>query len=363
MKWMYCDPVFECDEYNKDMLKYSPWAGHRRFIYDFMVNIKPEKVVELGSFYGCSAFAMAQAVKDKSLDSSIWCVDMWEAIEDFTKSDYIEDVYSAFLRVRDHCYHGDYLKPLKMTFEAARELFDEKSIDVLHIDGSHYYEDVKRDFEQWLPVVKDDAVILFHDVGEDQINGQVMGSHVFWEELKQKYDKTLEFDFSCGLGILCLGDKYYTQLKQMELRYYQHQCNLDNTELKDEIRRYSFVIRDRDFYIADLKKQIEIKDMHLNKYAEDMSCLKAAYESDEKLLRESYQETIDKKDQYINTLRKQQDEIKAAYQKTIDGKDEYIAQLEGLQDKIQNEIKAAYQKTIDGKDQYIKELEERLNHG
>lgn len=329
MKWTYCNPVFECDEYNKDMLKYSPWSGHRRFIYDFMVNLKPGTVVELGSFYGCSAFAMGQAVKDYSLSTSIWCVDMWDAIEDFTKSDYKEDIYSSFLEVKEKCYPGDSLKPLKMTFEDARKLFDVKSIDVLHVDGSHYYEDVKRDFEQWLPAVKPNGIILFHDVGEDIINGQLMGSHVFWEELKQKYGKTLEFGFSCGLGILCLSDESYLKLKQMDLSYYQHHCNLDNTELKDEIRRYSFVIRDRDLYIADLKRQIEIKDVHLDSYADNMERLKRDYEENILALKEAYQETIDGKDRYIKELEGQGGSIREDYQKTIDGKDQYIKELEG----------------------------------
>lgn len=67
MKWNYYSPEFECDKINVDLLRYSPWSGHRNFIYDLMANWKPHTVVELGSYYGCSAFAIAQAIKDFQL--------------------------------------------------------------------------------------------------------------------------------------------------------------------------------------------------------------------------------------------------------------------------------------------------------
>ena len=46
------------------MIMFSPWVGHRRFIYDLTRYLEPDRIVELGSYYGCSAFAFLQAVKD-----------------------------------------------------------------------------------------------------------------------------------------------------------------------------------------------------------------------------------------------------------------------------------------------------------
>ena len=71
MDWKYYDPVFECDEYNRDMLRFAPWSGHRRFVYDLVSNIRPATIVELGSFYGCSTFAFAQAVKDQKFPAIV----------------------------------------------------------------------------------------------------------------------------------------------------------------------------------------------------------------------------------------------------------------------------------------------------
>lgn len=38
-----------------------------------------------------------------------------------------------------------------------------QDIDVIFIDGDHRYEEVKKDFIDWLPFVKKDGFILFHD--------------------------------------------------------------------------------------------------------------------------------------------------------------------------------------------------------
>ncbi|MBN2136634.1 MAG: class I SAM-dependent methyltransferase [Sedimentisphaerales bacterium] len=45
----------------------------------------------------------------------------------------------------------------------------EKGIDLLFIDGSHHYEDVRRDFEQWSRFVAGDGRILIHDSRKDNM--------------------------------------------------------------------------------------------------------------------------------------------------------------------------------------------------
>jgi hypothetical protein len=47
-----------------------------------------------------------------------------------------------------------------------------QKIDYLFIDGSHIYEDVKQDFEQWLPFVVSGGIISLHDSAANRSNGQ-----------------------------------------------------------------------------------------------------------------------------------------------------------------------------------------------
>lgn len=350
MQWEYHQPVFECDKINYEMLNYSPWAGHRAFGYDLIVNMKPNVIVELGSFYGCSAFAFAQAIKDNNLNSTVYCIDLWETFDEFTKSDYKENVYGAFTDVVKECYNGEYLKMLKMKFDDASEKFDDKSIDILHIDGSHYYNDVKHDFETWKDKVKDDGIILFHDISSDKVYGELMGSHIFWQELKQEYKYTFEFDFSFGLGILFLSeDKYNAFINAFEPFKYQRINNNLAVEYKDQLRKDYFQKIDFNRHIDSLYKQLEIKDTHLNNYAED----------------------VKKKDCYISELEKDKVEaqkIYSKYEEAVQGKDRYIKKLEDIKQQLQaraeeiskmyDETCAKYEETVQGKDHYIQELED-----
>ena len=49
---------------------------------------------------------------------------------------------------------------VRCTFAEALQHFPDGSVDLLHIDGRHFYEDVKEDYESWLPKLSDRAVVL-----------------------------------------------------------------------------------------------------------------------------------------------------------------------------------------------------------
>ena len=75
-KWEYFSGDFVADQYNDTLLKYSPWSGHRRFGYDLVSYYEPENLVELGSHYGGSMFAFAQAVRDGKLKTTCYAIDL-----------------------------------------------------------------------------------------------------------------------------------------------------------------------------------------------------------------------------------------------------------------------------------------------
>lgn len=337
--WEYHNPKFESDKLNYDLLRYAPWSGHRNFVYDFVVYFNPEVIVELGSHYGCSAFTFAQAIKDYNLDSKLYAIDTW-AGDDYTRNDYENDVYSVFRDTVANFYQNQKIEMLRMTFDQASSKFQDKSIDVLHIDGSHHYEDVKHDFYSWLPKVKDDGIIFLHDISEDIVLDSKMGSNRFWNELKEVYNNTIEFDFSWGLGIIFLSENKFLLLNDIDLKKYQRINNELAVQYREELRKQHFILKDNNFYIDSLKEQIEIKDCHLNKYADDMK----------------------KKDRYIDELKHDINECN----KNIQGKDQYINELTNqvsdLVDQVSklNKCIDDYAKNIQDKDNYIEELETNL---
>ena len=337
--WEYHNPKFESDKLNYDLLRYAPWSGHRNFVYDFVVYFNPEVIVELGSHYGCSAFTFAQAIKDYNLDSKLYAIDTW-AGDDYTRNDYENDVYSVFRDTVANFYQNQKIEMLRMTFDQASSKFQDKSIDVLHIDGSHHYEDVKHDFYSWLPKVKDDGIIFLHDISEDIVLDSKMGSNRFWNELKEVYNNTIEFDFSWGLGIIFLSENKFLLLNDIDFKKYQRINNELAVQYREELRKQHFILKDNNFYIDSLKEQIEIKDCHLNKYADDMK----------------------KKDRYIDELKHDINECN----KNIQDKDQYINELTNqvsdLVDQVSklNKCIDDYAKNVQDKDNYIEELETNL---
>lgn len=129
------------------------------------VRIMPENrkliVVELGSWVGHSAIAMAQALqRDYCTDFTIYCVDNFlggnEVQRQAAKGD---AAWLAFQKntagYRIEVCRGD-------TVEIGK-LWDGPKIDVLYVDADHSYEGCKADIETWFPHVADGGVIVGHD--------------------------------------------------------------------------------------------------------------------------------------------------------------------------------------------------------
>lgn len=351
--WIYSEPVFECDKLNFDLLSYAPWSGHRAFVYDFMRYFKPESVVELGSHYGCSAFTFCQADKDFALGMDMYFVDTWQG-DDFTKK-YDNDVYTVFSKTVESFYSQQRVNMLRMTFDEAAQRFGDKSIDLLHIDGSHHYDDVKRDFETWLPKVKDSGVIMLHDVSSDIVLGGIMGSHTYWGELKERFKNCFEFDFSWGLGLIFLSDEMYADFKAaVKPERYQRYNNALDVDFKDRLRKNYFELKDSHIYIDDLLKQKDVLNTHLEAYKKDTA----------------------EKEGYIESLNGQIKELTSAFeaerkaaeksyeadrQNTIAAYEENMAATRAAYEKTIEDMKNGYESTAAGKDSYIKELEERVS--
>lgn len=386
-EWKYYEPSFDADKYNYTMLRFSPWSGHRRFAYDLISFYEPDILVELGSFYGCSSFSFMQAIKDFHLKTKIYPVDLWEAGDTFTSHDYEQDVFGFFEKIRKKEFGHINVDMLKMTFDEASKKFMDNTIDILHIDGSHLYEDVKHDYMTWISKVKADGIILFHDISEQLLYDNILGSCIFWKELKQNYKWTLEMPYSWGLGILFLSkEKYKDFLQKVDLNYYLSMNTYEEAICKDKIRKDYFKIQDLNKWIESLKKDkavLEKDNRRLieetektkqdyeetvkgkEKYITQLEKKNSAFQQENQLIKNDYKKTTDSwenlKDEN-NKLIEEIEKIKQDYEDTIDGKDKYIIELEKKQEGFQQEnqkIKCDYEHTIDGKDKYIEELEKK----
>ncbi len=215
MDWIYHQPRFEYEELFWDAG--TSWAGHKWFAYDLVSNVKPLRIVELGTHTGTSFFSLCQAVKDGGLATEVNAVDTWKG--DKHAGYYDESVWIGVNEILTRYYSGINANLLRMTFDEAAADFEEGSIDILHIDGLHTYEAVKHDFGVWFDKVSSGGIVLIHDT---EVNEGDFGVYRFWDEVKSEF-ATMEFMHSFGLGVLCrngeLGNLVLANGRDWQMHY------------------------------------------------------------------------------------------------------------------------------------------------
>jgi lipopolysaccharide biosynthesis protein/GT2 family glycosyltransferase len=176
----------------------TAWLEHAPFAFWLVEALCPRTLVELGTHAGYSYFAFCQAVQRLALDTRCYAVDTWKG--DDQTGYYGEDVYQ---HVRDHHdqHFSSFSTLIRASFDEAIGYFCDASIDLLHIDGSHFYDQVRHDFEAWRPKLSNRCVVLFHDTNERE---QTFGVFRLWEELSASHAH-FEFLHGHGLGVLGVG--------------------------------------------------------------------------------------------------------------------------------------------------------------
>ena len=346
--WVVSDPRYDADQLNPK-LKFAYWEGHRDFAYDLLQFVRPERLVELGSQYGCSLFTFCQAVRDFKLDTEINAVDMWSG--DIGAEITGEEVYALVQKTAATYYPEVKLHLFQMRFDQALPDFADESIDILHIDGGHTFEDVEHDFTTWLPKLKENGIVLFHDVYSpiDQ------GSCDHWEKTKKEYDCYFDFTHSCGLGILFPKGrywydrleaagffKYYKDLYFYRSKYKYTQERFDELKgLYEEryraIEQQSKMIDERDARIAADEKLVVEKDAAIANQSKMIDERDARIAADEKLVAE--------KDAAIANQAKMIDERDAriaADEKLVAEKDAAIAEQTRLIDERDKSLADAH---------------------
>jgi len=175
------------------------WIGHIPFAFGLIEMSEPRTVVELGAFLGDSYFAFCQAVAALDLPTRCFAVDTWQG--DPQTGYYGPEILARFRQRHDPLY-AKFSTIMQSEFDAALQQFDDGSIDILHIDGTHTYSSVKHDFDSWLPKMSDAGVVLFHDTA---IRSEGYEVWKLWEELAPRFP-SFRFDHSFGLGVLGVGE-------------------------------------------------------------------------------------------------------------------------------------------------------------
>lgn len=178
----------------------SAWLEHAPFAFWMVDSLRPTSYVELGTHNGFSFFTVCDAVKRLDLATSCVALDSWEG--DDQAGFYGEDVYQSVRTVRDAEY-PEVATLLRGYFSESADRIPDGSVDLLHIDGRHGYEDAVEDWETYAPKLSSRGVVMFHDTFEFE-NG--FGVHRLWAELVERFPETsFQFEHGHGLGVIGVG--------------------------------------------------------------------------------------------------------------------------------------------------------------
>ncbi len=148
--------------------------GAMRKIFDDCFNIvRPNIIVEVGSFVGESAIHMAKIVKARGLDTAILCIDTWYAGVDHWKGapEKIQmhfgrpDLYYKF--IANVMAHGcqDVILPLAFDSINGARLLKWMGIvpNLVYCDASHEEGDVGRDYDSYWDLLPSGGGMLIDD--------------------------------------------------------------------------------------------------------------------------------------------------------------------------------------------------------
>jgi hypothetical protein len=254
-----------CLEEPERLTPYSNWTEHIPFAMFLVDLLRPDLLVELGSYYGASYCAFCQAMKALHPTGRCYAVDTWQGDP---HGGFYGPEALADLRAHHDPLYGSFSHLLQGTFDEALPAFRDGSIDLLHIDGYHTYEAVSHDFAAWRPKLSDRGVVLLHDISVD-----AFGIQAFWHEATARYPH-FAFWHGYGLGLLLVGRSAPPALQAIcqtdeaeaaalrELFYHLgHRLTL-KLQMAALEQRLAFVHRRHATEAADLHKQLAAWKKH-----------------------------------------------------------------------------------------------------
>lgn len=124
-----------------------------RGVLDAARRTKSVQVVEIGSFEGRSTSALALAVRSAG-EGRVYAIDPHGPELDH---------FEQFLQNMRRIGVSDIVEPMRMPSREARWSFENRSVDVLFVDGSHEYDVVSHDIWDWTSALAPEAIVAFND--------------------------------------------------------------------------------------------------------------------------------------------------------------------------------------------------------
>jgi GT2 family glycosyltransferase len=176
----------------------SNWHGHVPFAFWLMNALRPGIFVALGTHDGVAYTAFCEAVRANLIETKCFAISHQCAHE---SSEFFCQTSSQDVTFCHAAHYTAFSRLLRMSTDDSYRVFENGSIDLLHISGGHSYDSLQIIFETWKSKLSRRSVIVIDDIS---VHADHSGSWQFWTELVAEYPG-FEFIHGNGLGILAFG--------------------------------------------------------------------------------------------------------------------------------------------------------------
>ncbi len=162
----------------------SGWGSDSPAFGELVEELRPQRIIEVGTWKGGSALTLAGHFERLGLDAEIVCVDtwlgaleMWQNLDDPTRHGSLNlrhgypTLYYTFLANVARAGHQARITPFPVPSITAAQwcaIHGVKS-DLIYIDGSHEEEDVYADLVAWWDLVRPGGVLFGDDWSWDGV--------------------------------------------------------------------------------------------------------------------------------------------------------------------------------------------------
>jgi len=163
---------FEADDVSYDL---QGWLSAERVFDELIDGLKPQLIVEVGSWKGSSAVYMAKRLAKHRDDFAIVCVDTWlGSAEHWANRGWYKmlncrngypDLYRQFARNVIHEGVQDHIVPIPLPSFQAALLLNQINMrcPMVYIDGGHDFDSVIRDMDAYWPMVTENGFLFGDD--------------------------------------------------------------------------------------------------------------------------------------------------------------------------------------------------------
>ena len=149
-----------------------------------LVKLKPMYVLEIGTARGGTLFLFAKIADS---NATLISVDLFGGHFGGGYPKVKMSYYKSFVTSNQkiHLIRED--SHSSLTFNMITKVLEGHALDFLFIDGDHYYNGVKTDFEMYSKLVRKGGIIALHDVC---VHPSQFGCNVykFWREIRSQYE-------------------------------------------------------------------------------------------------------------------------------------------------------------------------------